>query len=143
MTPRGVLETVLYATDINAAERFFIDVVGLQRFSRDGDRLVFFRCGRGMLLIFNPDYTTTQYKLVAGSRIPPHGTRGNGHMAFSIDESEIEPWRAKLIEANIAIESEVTWPQGGYSIYFRDPAGNSIELASPKLWGLAEDDAKS
>ncbi len=138
MTPLGVLETVLYTTDIDAAERFFTSILGLERFSRDGDRLVFFRCGRGMLLIFNPDYTTTQDKLVAGSRIPPHGTRGNGHMAFQIDESEIEPWRTKLIAAGVAIESEVSWPQGGYSIYFRDPAGNSIELATPALWGISE-----
>jgi hypothetical protein len=28
----------------------------------------------------------------------------------------------------------VTWPNGALSIYFRDPAGNSIELVTPNIW---------
>ena len=35
----------------------------------------------------------------------------------------------------IPIESEVVWPRGR-SLYFRDPEGNSVELAIPALWGL-------
>ncbi len=60
--------------------------------------------------------------------------RATGHIAFVIDESEIEPWRKRLQEAGVAIESEVDWPEGGRSLYFRDPAGNSVELAPPTLW---------
>ncbi|TIR45476.1 MAG: glyoxalase/bleomycin resistance/extradiol dioxygenase family protein, partial [Mesorhizobium sp.] len=26
--------------------------------------------------------------------------------------------------------------QGGRSIYIRDPSGNSIEFAEPRIWGL-------
>jgi hypothetical protein len=33
------------------------------------------------------------------------------------------------------IEKEFGWPRGGRSIYFRDPAGNSVELVTPGLWG--------
>ena len=29
-----------------------------------------------------------------------------------------------------------TWPGGGRSIYFRDPAGNCVELVTPGVWGL-------
>ncbi|MDQ3546548.1 MAG: glyoxalase/bleomycin resistance/extradiol dioxygenase family protein, partial [Verrucomicrobiota bacterium] len=43
-------------------------------------------------------------------------------------------WRERLQEAGVAIESEVEWPEGGRSLYFRDPAGNSVELAPPTLW---------
>ena len=38
--------------------------------------------------------------------------------------------------AGAKIESEVTWPGGGTSIYFRDPAGNCLELAPGRIWGL-------
>ena len=34
----------------------------------------------------------------------------------------------------IAIESRVTWERGGVSLYFRDPDGRSVELATPGLW---------
>ena len=44
-------------------------------------------------------------------------------------------WRAHLAAHNVAIEMEVNWEQGGTSIYFRDPAGNSVELAPLTLWG--------
>ncbi|TIX39705.1 MAG: glyoxalase/bleomycin resistance/extradiol dioxygenase family protein, partial [Mesorhizobium sp.] len=27
-------------------------------------------------------------------------------------------------------------PQGGRSIYIRDPSGNSIEFAEPRIWGI-------
>jgi len=36
----------------------------------------------------------------------------------------------------VPIESEVRWPRGGRSLYVRDPAGNSVEIASPALWGF-------
>jgi hypothetical protein len=37
----------------------------------------------------------------------------------------------------VAIEADFEWPKGGRSIYFRDPAGNCLEFAEPKIWGLA------
>jgi hypothetical protein len=35
----------------------------------------------------------------------------------------------------IAIEKEVEWPRRGVSLYFRDPAGNLVELVTPGFWG--------
>ena len=40
----------------------------------------------------------------------------------------------------MTIEQEVDWPRGGRSFYFRDPAGNSLELATPRIWGLPDVD---
>ena len=37
----------------------------------------------------------------------------------------------------VAIESEVSWPNGGHSIYIRDPAGNSLEFATPDIWEVS------
>jgi catechol 2,3-dioxygenase-like lactoylglutathione lyase family enzyme len=136
MQPGGVLETCLYAGDLVAAEAFYSGVMGLELFARERGRHVFFRCGAGMLLIFNPVATEVSGPSVAGSTIPVHGARGPGHVAFRVAEEDLAGWRQRLAAEGVAIESEVVWPQGGRSLYFRDPAGNSVELAMPVMWGL-------
>ena len=136
MTPSRVLETCIYADDLEAAERFYHGVLGLEVYSRMPGRQVFFRCGEAMFLVFDPRVTGGAESVINGARIPRHGTSGDGHVAFAVSESELDAWRAKLGDAGVAIESEVTWPSGGRSIYFRDPAGNSVELAMPSIWGL-------
>lgn len=136
MTPRGILETVLYAADLDAAEAFYGDVLGLARIAREGSRHVFFRCGDQVLLIFNP-VETTKPPSTGALPVPPHGAVGPGHACFRATADEIGIWRRRLADAGIAIESDFEWPQGGHSIYFRDPAGNSVEFAEPRIWGLA------
>lgn len=135
MTAAGVLETALYAEDLDAAEAFYGGTLGLARIRREGARHVFFRCGDGVLLIFNPGETETPPAPDA-LPIPPHGARGPGHVCFRASADEIAAWAERLRAAGVAIESEFDWPQGGRSIYFRDPAGNSLEFAEPRIWGL-------
>lgn len=136
MKVSGVLESCLYAADLDAAQRFYSNTLGLELVSAERKRHVFFRCGPGMLLLFNPDHTSTEQSHVGGSPVPLHGSRGAGHLAFAASEDELPQWRESLSRAGVAIESEVSWPGGGQSIYFRDPAGNSLEIATPKMWGL-------
>lgn len=131
-----VLEACLYATDLDAAERFYVDVIGLERYSAAPGRHVFFRCGDGMFLVFNPERTSAEASTVGRAVVPVHGATGAGHVAFAVPDEEIPAWRARLERSGVAVESEVTWPRGGRSLYLRDPAGNCVELASPKLWGL-------
>jgi catechol-2,3-dioxygenase len=57
-------------------------------------------------------------------------------MAFAVSGTELDGWRAHLADCQVPIEIEVEWPEGGRSIYFRDPAGNSVELAPPTMWGF-------
>ncbi len=136
MTVSGILETVLYAEDLDEAEAFYSDVLGLERVTRAGNRHVFFRCGNQMLLIFNP-YETIRLPRRGALPVPPHGAIGPGHVCFSASAEEIEAWRARLSEKGILIGADFEWPQGGRSIYFRDPAGNSLEFAEPRIWGLS------
>ncbi|HEU4564764.1 MAG TPA: VOC family protein [Gemmatimonadaceae bacterium] len=131
--PRAVLETALYAEDLDAAERFYAGVIGLERFARVEGRHVFFRCGRAVLLVFDPRATERP-----GGEVPPHGARGPGHLAFAVREEEIPAWRDRLARLGVEVEREISWPRGGRSIYLRDPAGNSVELATPALWGMEE-----
>ena len=49
---------------------------------------------------------------------------------------EITAWRAHLEKQGVSIEADFEWPEGGRSIYFRDPAGNCLEFAEPRIWGL-------
>jgi catechol 2,3-dioxygenase-like lactoylglutathione lyase family enzyme len=134
---RGVLETAVYATDLDAAERFYTKILGLTAFSREAGRHVFFRAGDGVFLVFNPETTLNATEFLNGPPIP-HGAHGPGHMAFRVHEAEIPAWRERLTAKGIAIERDLRWPNGGLSLYFRDPAGNSIELATPGIWNLPE-----
>jgi catechol-2,3-dioxygenase len=61
-------------------------------------------------------------------------------VAFRLPDRDIERWRAHLA-TRVPLEAEVHWPQGGYSLYLRDPAGNSVEFATAAVWGLAEPSA--
>lgn len=136
MTPSAILETAVYARDLDAAEEFYGGVLGLEKISRVKDRHVFYRCGNSVLLIFNPDETVKPPAPDAKLPVPPHGTTGEGHVCFSASEAELARWKAHLAQSGIAIEAEFEWPQGGRSIYLRDPAGNSVEFANPSIWGL-------
>lgn len=130
----GILETCLYAKDLEKAKSFYSGFPGIHLVSEEEERHVFFKCGDGMLLIFNPQNTSTEQTQINGSNIPLHGAVGEGHLAFSIDENDLQEWRDFFNTNQIPVESEVTWPNGSVSIYFRDPAGNSLELVSPHIW---------
>lgn len=127
-----VLETILYVDDLEAARAFYQVVLGLELYSQKHGVFVFFECGQGMLLLFNPDAA------LGNDSIPAHGANGPGHVCFAMDEDQLPAWQTRLRDHGIAIEQEVTWPNGAKSFYFRDPAGNSLELATPKIWGFSD-----
>ena len=130
----GILETALYVDDLKKAEHFYHHVLGLEKiFSVPGRQLVF-RCQESILLIFNPGHTQRERTVINGGNIPFHGARGAGHMAFRVAKSDLEPWRKYFRDVAVSVESEVSWPNGAHSIYFRDPVGNSLELATSDLW---------
>ncbi len=137
MQPEGILETVLYAGDLDAVEAFYRDVLGMAPFSKMAGRQLFYRCGDQVLLIFNPD-ATVKPPPAAALPVPPHGATGEGHVCFRASSAELDAWRARLEAKGVAIEADFLWPaSGGRSIYFRDPAGNCLEFAEPKIWGIA------
>jgi catechol 2,3-dioxygenase-like lactoylglutathione lyase family enzyme len=136
MKPAAILETILYADDVEAAGAFYQNILGLERIAGAPGRHVFFRCGNQVLLVFNPETTTAQVP-TGRTPVPPHGAAGAGHICFAATAQEMDAWRERLVSAGVAIEAEFEWPQGGRSIYFRDPDGNSVEFAEPRIWGLS------
>jgi catechol 2,3-dioxygenase-like lactoylglutathione lyase family enzyme len=126
----AVVETAIYLDDLDAAEAFYRDVLGLEVIGKEEGRHVFFRVGDGVLLAFSPEAT------LQGDKLPPHGTTGPGHLALGVRVEDLDGWRSRLGGAGVVVEKEMTWPRGGRSLYFRDPAGNSVELVTPGNWGL-------
>ena len=136
MKPSAILESALYVTDLDAAEAFYRDVIGLERIARVDGRHVFFSCGQGVLLLFNAEATKHQPLPDAKLPVPPHGTVGEGHLCFAATAEEIGAWKTALTRRGIEVEADFEWPNGGRSIYLRDPSGNSIEFAEPVIWGF-------
>jgi catechol 2,3-dioxygenase-like lactoylglutathione lyase family enzyme len=127
----GIVETALYSGDLDAAEKFYRDVLGLPFLGKEAGRHVFFQAGQQqVLLLFCPETT------LKGDHLPAHGARGPGHVALGVASEDLDRWRQRLARAGVEIEHEQTWERGGRSLYFRDPAGNSIELVTPGVLGL-------
>lgn len=136
MTPSAILESALYVDDLDAAEHFYGGVLGLPVIARVPGRHVFFRCGDGVLLLFVAEATKVPPAPGARFAVPPHGATGPGHLCFAATSAGIDAWRERLESAGVAVEAEIEWPRGGRSIYFRDPSGNSLEFAEPRIWGF-------
>lgn len=132
-----ILEAILYADDLDAAETFYCRLLDRPPVVKQEGRHVFFRLDSTMLLIFNPD-ASEHHHSDDELPIPCHGARGEGHVAFAVGQSELVHWKRRLAELEIAIEQQIDWSHGATSIYFRDPANNSIELATPSLWEFDE-----
>ncbi|MDX1945275.1 MAG: VOC family protein [Pirellulaceae bacterium] len=132
-----VLESCLCVTDLAAAERFYGEVLGLTFYSRQPGRHVFFRCGDRMVLLF--DAAQSSLPSHGDLQIPPHGTTGAGHLCFAMPDASLDVWAGHLTDRGVAIERLIQWPGGGRSLYFRDPSGNSLELATPRIWGIGEE----
>lgn len=128
-----ILETALYVDDLGRSERFYRNLFGFRTLLAD-DRMRALRVSPGeVLLLFEKGKSVDGADTPVG-HIPGHDGRGRLHMAFAVRSEEIEPWRQTLAGHGVEIISYLEWPQGGQSIYFRDPDGHVIELATKSLW---------
>jgi catechol 2,3-dioxygenase-like lactoylglutathione lyase family enzyme len=131
MKIRAVVETGIYVDDLQAAEAFYGTVLGLRVMGKEPGHHVFFQAGKAsVLLAFLAEAT------LKGGQFPPHGATGPGHFALGIEAKSFDAWREYLGRHGVTVEQEAEWPKGGRSIYFRDPAGNLVELVTPGVWGL-------
>ena len=103
MKVERIIETCLYVTDLDQAYDFYQRILGLESFSRQNQRHLFFRCGNQVLLLFKASETKKE-----DSEVPSHGMSGEGHVAFSMPETDLGNWRKHLLESNIPIEREIS-----------------------------------
>ncbi|KAA0012179.1 glyoxalase [Billgrantia pellis] len=131
----GVLETALYVDDMDRARVFFEGVMGLEPFNAD-HRFTAYDAGAGsVLLLFLQGETLETVVLPKRmGTIPPHDGKGRVHLAFAISTQELPAWERQLDDHGVVIEGRTHWPRGGESLYFRDPDGHLIELATPGVW---------
>jgi catechol 2,3-dioxygenase-like lactoylglutathione lyase family enzyme len=129
---KRVLETALYCVDLAQTADFYQKLLTATPMIA-GDRLVALDAGGGtVLLLFQRGNSGTLD--TAGGLVPAHDGSGPVHIAFAIDAAELTAWESRLAHLGIDIESRVRWDRGGTSLYFRDPDGRSVELATPGIW---------
>ncbi|PYR04217.1 MAG: glyoxalase [Acidobacteria bacterium] len=129
---RRILETVLYCDDLARTAAFYQILLGASPML-SGDRLVAIDAGEGTVLLLFQRGNSGPLN-APGGLVPGHDGGGPVHLAFAIDAADIDAWSTRLAQLGIDIESRVTWERGGLSLYFRDPDGRSVELATPGLW---------
>ena len=130
-----VLETALYVDDLERAARFYGEVLQLEPLFEDERLRAFAVGGTNVLLLFRRGGSLTTVHMPGGT-IPPHDGSGPLHIAFGVGDEELAGWETRLEANAIPIEGRTAWPRGGHSIYFRDPDGHLVELATRGLWNI-------
>jgi catechol 2,3-dioxygenase-like lactoylglutathione lyase family enzyme len=130
-----VLETALYVDDLDEARSFYADILGLRELYRDGRMCAFAAGTVNVLLLFRRGGSLDTVTMPGGT-IPPHDGSGPLHVAFAVRKEELPRWEEHLGRHRVAIEGRTDWPRGGHSVYFRDPDGHLLELATPGLWAI-------
>lgn len=129
----GLVETALYVDDVKRSMQFYQEVFELEPMVTQADFVALNVAGRQVLLLFRKGSAAVPITTPVGT-VPAHDANGRAHIAFSIAASDLEVWKRWLAQKGIAVESTVTWPRGGKSVYVRDPDGHLLELATPGIW---------
>lgn len=135
----GLVETALFVEDLPRASTFYEQVLGLEKI-KGSDTGCVFRVGeQRYFLVVSRESARAQNKAPSGDLLPPcalpqQDGRGPGHIAFGVSADALDSWRVRLAKHNVDVLSEVTWESGARSLYFRDPDGYLIELATAGIW---------
>jgi catechol 2,3-dioxygenase-like lactoylglutathione lyase family enzyme len=126
----GVLETSLYYPHSVREEtlRFYDESLGLRRVAGWDDGTAY-RLGSGVLLLFDRDLVAQRDGPVAD-----HGAEGPGHVCLLADPGRYDAVRRQVASLGVEITHDHEWSAGKRSFYFKDPAGNLLEVADSDLW---------
>ena len=128
-----VIETCLYVDNLDRAAGFYEQVLGLKVLTQDERFRAYDVGGQSVLLLFRRGATLKTVHMPGGT-IPLHDGNGPLHIAFAITAEALGEWEERLRHQGVTIEGRTEWSRGGHSIYFRDPDGHMLELATPGLW---------
>ena len=124
----GTLEVAIYVDDVTRAVAFYERVLGLTVLEAD-TRLTAMGAGRQILLVCLRGASVKLPKTA-------HDAQGSQHVAFSVAGADLPAWEEHLQAEQVAIVETRAWARGGRSLYFRDPDGHLLELASPGVWSI-------
>jgi len=124
---RGLDHVVLLVGDMERARRFYCDVVGCS-LDRELPQygMAQLRAGRSLI-----DLVDIGGEEGSWARPPVEGGRNMDHLCLAADRFDLEKLREHLEAHGVEIAEEgVRYGAtgDGYSVYFRDPWGNQIEL---------------
>jgi len=162
MRTQGVNHLALVCRDMAETTRFYTEVLGMPLVKTvalpDGGQHFFFDCGGGNLLAFfwweNAPPAAPGVASVEDFPSKPMSAVGSmNHVAFTVDEAELEPCVARLKAAGVPVLPSVinhddspmgvsrTMHPGVFvrSVYFRDPNGIMLEFAAFTRALTAED----
>jgi catechol 2,3-dioxygenase-like lactoylglutathione lyase family enzyme len=132
---RGILETALYVNDPPRSAEFYRRQFGFPVLLESERLIALDVSGKSVLLLFKAGTTTEPFP-TAGGTIPGHGGTGQTHFAFAVTAQDLPAWRRQLDAERVPIESEVNWPGGAGSLYFRDPDEHLAELITEDFWRI-------
>ena len=113
----GVHHVSLNVDDAEKTGRFYIDVLGLEVLPR-------------------PDLGFPGYWLRSGNQeihliqVRDHRTPGGEHFAFRVDD--VDEACRELAAHGVKVSAPMQVPGAGRQAFFRDPAGNLVELNQPR-----------
>jgi catechol 2,3-dioxygenase-like lactoylglutathione lyase family enzyme len=126
MTPplRGIRHVALFTSDLEASERFWIDIMGyLVEWRPDADNL-YLTCGADNLALHRRP-----------AAAPPAGAaRGAAadldHIGLAVPSSaDVDAWAKHLKAQGLALAAEPKdHRDGSRSLYFRDPGGIMVQI---------------
>jgi catechol 2,3-dioxygenase-like lactoylglutathione lyase family enzyme len=110
-------------SDLNRAEKFYTEVLGLEVAQRFGRHQVLLRCGSQMLALF------------ARHDLPPRvadrieNPLGKGHHAFKISQEDWQAAQTLFAQQGTPTYGPIDW--GDHDcLYFLDPDGNLLEIVA-------------
>jgi len=131
---QGMLEFGLYVKDVSRAADFYHNLFGFPVLLSKERIAALDVEGKQILLLFKHAASSEPMTVPGGGLLPPHDGEGTSHVAFAIQESDVEEWERWLREQDVEVESKVEWEKGGRSLYFRDLDGHLLELVTPGVW---------
>ena len=125
----GISELVLEVSDLDAARRFYRDVLGFEEtlYGEGAEGRYWYLVGDTARLGL-----WTQQVGLAGGRGGEHV-----HYAFSVPDGEIDRLRERIEGAGAEVEGPIQLGPGR-AIYVTDPDGNVVEFWSQDMAGYAE-----
>jgi catechol 2,3-dioxygenase-like lactoylglutathione lyase family enzyme len=117
----------VYVSDLERAERFYVEVLGLERVMRLPDQV--------LLRLHDVNIGLMHTAHVA----PPdpsilENPLGKAHHAFLIGAQDLDAWRSRLASHRVPTSEIVDW--GDHRcLYFLDPDGNLLEIVTPPAHG--------
>ena len=144
LTTSGIIETALYVEDMRRSVEFYQRVFHFSTLFAS-ERLTALRVAPGQVLLVMKRGASSNPSVMSFGVIPSSDAAGPQHVAFGARPDQLGEWRERLQGHGIGIESALDWPEGGQSLYFRDPDDHCIEIKTSDWDGepLLSDDPSS